>query len=89
MPNIIIPIPILSFPNRASYSQKCQLLLNKFQVQTLTWALPLPLFQSNEWIPPHTKVEVDFNVNTNWHNEIISFVGQQPAGGIVQLKKYK
>ena len=85
VPNIIIPIPILSFPNRASYSQKCQLLLNNFKEQTLTWALPLPLFHSNEWIPPHTKVEVDFNVNTNWHNEIISFVGQQPAGGIVQL----
>ena len=49
---ITIPSPILSFPNRASYSQKCQLLLNKFQEQTLTWALPLPLFQSNEWIPP-------------------------------------
>jgi len=51
----------------------------------LTWALPLPLFQSNEWIPPHTKVEIDFNVNTNWHNEILSYVGQAPAGGIVQL----
>ena len=36
-------------------------------------------------IPPHTKVEIDFNVNTNWHNEIISFVGAQPAGGIVQF----
>ncbi len=85
IPAITIPIPILSFPNRASYSQKCQLLLNNFKEQTLTWALPFPLFQANEWIPPHVKVEVDFNVNTNWHNEILSFVGAAPAGGIVQL----
>jgi len=85
VPAIIIPIPILSFPNRASYSQKCQLLLNNFKEQTLTWALPFSLFQANEWIPPHVKCEIDFNVNTNWHNEIISFVGASPAGGIVQL----
>ncbi len=25
------------------------------------------------------------NVNTNWHDEILSFAGAQPAGGIVQL----
>ena len=86
VPAFTIPIPILSFPNRASYSQKCQILFNKFQEQTLTCALPLPLFQANEWIPPHCKVEIDFNVNTNWHNEIISFVGAKPAGEIVQLK---
>ena len=85
VPPITIPINILSFPNRASYSQKCQLLFNKFNEQTLTWALPFPLFQSSEWIPPHVKVEIDFNVNTNWHNEIISFVGQAPAGGIVPM----
>ena len=85
VPAFTIPIPILSFPNRASYSQKCQILFNTYKEQTLTCALPLPLFQANEWIPPHTKVEIDFNVNTNWHNEIISFVGAQPAGGIVQL----
>ena len=85
VPAITFPIPILSFPNRASYSQKCQILFNTYKEQTLTCALPLPLFQANEWIPPHTKVEIDFNVNTNWHNEIISFVGAQPTGGIVQL----
>jgi hypothetical protein len=85
VPPIIIQIPILSFPNRASYAQNCQLLFNNFKEQILTWALPFPLFQANEWIPPHTKVEIDFNVNTNWHNEFISFVGQAPAGGIVQL----
>ena len=59
--------------------------IQHFKEQTLTCALPFPLFQANEWIPPPTKVEVDFNVNTNWHNEIVSFVGAQPAGGIVQL----
>ena len=85
IPAITIPIPILSFPNRASYSQTCQLLFNTFKEQTLTWALPFSLFQSSEWIPPHTKCEIDFNVNSNWYNEIISCVGAFPANGVVQL----
>ena len=68
VPPITMPINTPSFPNRASYSQKCQNLFNTFKEQTLTCALPLPLFQANEWIPLHTKVEIDFNVNTNWHN---------------------
>ena len=34
---------------------------------------------------PHTKVEVDFNVNTNWYNEILSCVGVFPAGNVIQL----
>ena len=85
IPAVTIPIPILSFPNRASYSQKCQLLFNNFKEQTLTCALPLSLFQSNEWIPPHVKVEVDFNVNNSWYNEILSYVGVKPTNGIVQL----
>ena len=70
---------------RANYAAKCQVLFNTFQTQTLTWSLPLPLFQSNEWIPPHTKVEVDFNVNTNWYNEILSCVGVFPVGNVVPL----
>jgi len=85
IPAITIPIPILTFPNRAFYSQKCQLLFNQFNEQILTWSLPLSLFQANEWIPPHTKVELDFNVSSYWFNEIIGFVGQAPAGGVVQL----
>ena len=85
VPAITIPIPILSFPNRASYSQTCQLLFNRFNEQTLTCALPFSLFQAEEWIPPHCKVEIDFNVNTNWRNEILSCVGQFPANGVVEL----
>ena len=89
VPAITIPIPILSFPNRASYSQTCQLLFNRFNEQTLTLtltcALPFSLFQAEEWIPPHCKVEIDFNVNTNWRNEILSCVGAFPANGVVGL----
>ena len=85
VPAITIILPLMNFPNRALYAQKCQLMFNTFNEMTLTWALPLPLFQSNEFIPPHTKVELDLNVNPNWVNEIIGLVGSAPAGGIVQL----
>ena len=85
VPSITIILPIMNFPNRATYAQKCQLMFNTFNEMTLTCALPLPLFQSNEFIPPHTKVEIDLNVNPNWVNEIIGLVGAAPAGGIVQL----
>ena len=85
IPAITIPIPILSFPNRASYSQQCQLLFNTFKEQTLTCALPFSLFQADEWVPPHCKCEIDLNVNSNWYNEIISCVGAFPANGVVQL----
>ena len=70
---------------RAVYAGKNQIMFDKFQEQTLTWSLPLPLFQSNAYIPPHTRVETSFNVNTNWFNEICSVVGAFPAGGTVQL----
>ena len=81
--NPVIPQSIAE--TRAVYASRNQGLFNTFQENTLTWSLPLPLFQANEWIPPHTKVEVDFNVNTNWYQEIISCVGAFPAGGVVQL----
>jgi len=70
---------------RANYATANQNVLNTFNETTLTWALPFSLFQSNDWIPPHTKVEMDFNVNTNWYNEIISCVGVYPAGGVVAM----
>ena len=51
----------------------------------MTCALPFSLFQADEWIPPHCKIELDFNVNSNWRNEILSCVGQFPANGVVEL----
>ena len=56
VPDITILIPFLSFSNRAFYSQKCHLMCNTFKEQILTWALPLPLFRSNEWITPRNFV---------------------------------
>ena len=58
---------------------------NTFNEQTLTWALPFPLFQTSSYIPPHTKVELDFNVNSQWYNEILSCYGAFPAGKVVPL----
>ena len=58
VPSINIILPFIKFPNRATYAQKCQLMFNTFNEMILTCALPLPLFQSNEFIPPHTKIEI-------------------------------
>ena len=70
---------------RNVYASKCQLMFDKANENTLCWSLPFPLFQSNEWIPPHVKVEIDLNVNNNWYKEILSCVGAFPAGGVVPL----
>ena len=43
VPAVIIPIPILSFPNRASYSQKCQILSNTYKELHLILRLRLTL----------------------------------------------
>ncbi|MEI6188358.1 MAG: hypothetical protein WCP46_07705, partial [Alphaproteobacteria bacterium] len=71
--------------DRLTYASKNQVMFDKVNEQTLTWALPFPLFQSNSAIPPHSKIQMDFNVNPNWIYEILSCVGKFPAGGIVPL----
>ena len=70
---------------RANYATANQGIFSTFNESTLTWALPFSLFQSSDMIPPHTKVEIDFNVNTNWFREIISCVGTFPTGGVVAM----
>ena len=88
VPQITIPIVLATFPSRVSYAQKCQLLFNQFNEMELNWTLPFPIFQSNEWIPPHTKIEMDFNVNSNWQYELIQFAGIAPTGGIGRTDKH-
>ena len=71
--------------DRLTYASRNQVMFDKVNEHTLTWSLPFPLFQSNAAIPPHTKVQMDLNVNPNWIYEIINCVGKFPAGGIVPL----
>ena len=42
----------------------------------LTGAIPSPLFNSNDYIPPHTPITLSFTIdNNNYHTNLVSFSG--------------
>ena len=67
------------YNKRLDYALAQQSIFSSSNTQTINFRIPISLFMSKGIIPQNTPIQLTFNINNNYINEIFDCIGVQPA----------